>query len=178
MTTLVEGCAGSAAVTVRRMGWRRFPGLHYRGGKARHAGQIAAAIGPCSRTLLVEPGMFGEFWGLLENAEMKRRVVNWLRAWADRPLLTLWTEFAGEAVPADPAERIARWLVLQRGSYGGRPVEAMDNRWRTHGHAGTPHRGASRNRTSERTRKRRKPVVTVDMTLVRDSETGELRTRD
>ena len=164
---LVEACAGSAAVTLAVIGGK-LP-LYYRGGKRRHARQIAAVLqglaaerGASSFTnfTLNEPGMFGTFWAVVRQPVFRRQLVAELRALdkeaQGRTAREVWTTLAVAPVPSGIVKQAAIWVALQRHSYMGRPVELAlpesvtgrwpeGQRWRTSGFLGAAaDRGAQR----------------------------------
>ena len=166
---LIETCAGSAAVTLAVVGGK-LP-LYYRGGKRRHARQIAAVLQGLAveqgaqgftHYVLNEPGMFGTFWSLVRCAPFRRQLVAELRTMHEGSLgftaRELWGLLAAAPVPTGITQRVAAWVALQRHSYAGRPVEiapldpkrdACDQRelWRTSGFIGAAaDRGAQRDR--------------------------------
>ena len=133
---LIEACAGSAAVTLAVVGGK-LP-LYYRGGKRRHARQIAAVLhglaveqGAQGFTsyALNEPGMFGTFWALTRCAPFRRQLVAELRTMHEGSLgftaREMWGLLAAAPVPTGITQRVAAWVALQRHSYAGRPVELM-----------------------------------------------------
>ena len=165
---LIETCVGSAAVTLAVVGGK-LP-LYYRGGKRRHARQIAAVLqglaveqgaqGFTSYTLN-EPGMFGTFWALVRCAPFRRQLVAELRTMHENAqglsAREVWLLLAAAPVPTGITQRVAAWVALQRHSYAGRPVEiappdpTLDfdqrERWRTSGFIGAAaDRGAQRDR--------------------------------
>lgn len=165
---LIEVCAGSAAVTLAIVGGK-LP-LYYRGGKRRHARQIATVLQELAaeqRALrftsfaLNEPGMFGTFWAVVRQLPFRRQLVAELRAMhaasQGRTAREVWTALATQPVPTSITKRVATWVALQRHSYAGRPVEitpedptgstSLDLRWRTAGFIGAAaDKGAQRER--------------------------------
>lgn len=166
---LIEACAGSAAVTLAVVGGK-LP-LYYRGGKRRHARQIAAVLQGLAveqgaqgfiSYVLNEPGMFGTFWALARCAPFRSQLVAELRTMHENAqglsARDVWGLLASAPVPTGATQRVAAWVALQRHSYAGRPVEiappdpkrdACDQRefWRTAGFMGAAaDKGAQRER--------------------------------
>lgn len=140
MTTFVELCAGSAAVSLRWLSSRAVPPIGYQGGKRGYANAILAALGmqpgggrKDGRVVLVEPGPWGEAWSHWRTAEGRRDTCDRLRAWAGEDPRTLWERLRSEAVPGDRAERVAVWAVLQFWSFARKPVVVVADRWEEHG---------------------------------------------
>ena len=112
--------------------------LYYRGGKRRHARQIAAVLQGLAveqgaqgftHYTLNEPGMFGTFWALVRCLPFRRQLVAELRTMHEGSLgftaRELWGLLASAPVPTGITQRVAAWVALQRHSYAGRPVELM-----------------------------------------------------
>lgn len=146
-TTLVELCAGSAAVSLRWLHPRAKPPIAYQGGKRAYADAILLAMGlrpgggqRDGRVVLVEAGPWGEAWAHWAAGGIPDTVAR-LRAWASEDPRALWTRLKDAPVPAGRAERVAVWAMIQRGSFGGFPAFVIDGRWRWSQRAGraTPH---------------------------------------
>lgn len=144
--TLIELCAGSAAVSMAWLGHQ--PPLGWQGGKRAFAGAILRAAGlgrlDALRTdgevVLCEPGPWGEVWALW-RAQGTAGTVERLLAWNTRDPSELWLQLSAAPPPFDLADRVAVWCVLQFWSYGSKPVVSDGSRWRTHGfHAEGPYR--------------------------------------
>jgi hypothetical protein len=144
--------------------------LYYRGGKRRHARQIAAVLQALAveqgaqgftNYVLNEPGMFGTFWALARCLPFRRQLVAELRTMHENAqglsAREVWGLLAAAPVPTGITQRVAAWVALQRHSYAGRPVEIappdpaldFDQRefWRTAGFIGAAaDRGAQRDR--------------------------------
>lgn len=144
MKTLVELCAGSAAVSLRWLRAGAVPPIGYLGGKRAFADAILGALGLApggcrgERVVLVEPGPWGEAWAAWRTDEGRKGTIDQLRAWGDRDPRDLWRELAAAPVPSDLAARVATWAVLQFWSFGRKPVVArpgdgLSAAWRTHG---------------------------------------------
>lgn len=128
---LVELCAGSAALSLSLRG--ATPPLAYQGSKRAYAARIAAALGlrPDADLVWVEPGPWAEAWQLWRTTEGRRDTCDRLRTWAAETPRALWHRLRDAPVPADPAERVAAWAVLQWWSYRGKACHADAGRWRT-----------------------------------------------
>lgn len=126
--TLVELCAGSAAVSLRYLFGRARPPLAYQGGKRGYADQILAAMGlrpgqgRDAEIVLCEPGPWGEAWDLWRTPAGRADTIERLRAWADEDPRALWERLRSAPVPADAAERVATWAVLQFWNFARMPV--------------------------------------------------------
>lgn len=135
---LVELCAGSAAVSLRYLSAKGRPPLAWQGGKRGYADQILGAMGLYpgqgrdAEIILCEPGPWGEAWDLWRTPAGRADTIERLRAWADEDPRTLWERLRAAPVPADPAERVATWAVLQLWSFARKPVHVAGP-WRTHG---------------------------------------------
>jgi len=146
MTTLIELCAGSAAVSLRWMGQQ--PPLRWQGGKRAFADAILRAAGLVPRegvrrgneVLLCEPGPLGDAWALWAERGVSG-TVDRILSWAKLDPESLWDRLAGAPVPSDAQARVAFWAVLQFWGYGGKPVRGEGGRWCTHGF---DHEGAYR----------------------------------
>lgn len=137
--TLVELCAGSAAVSLRYLDSKGRPPLAWQGGKRGYADAILGAMGLApgggagGDVLLVEPGPWGEAWDLWRTREGRADTIARLRAWAEEDPRTLWQRLRAAPPPPDPAERVATWAALQFWSFGRKPVRGEEGRWRSHG---------------------------------------------
>lgn len=147
--TLVELCAGSAAVSLRYLSARGRPPLAWQGGKRGYADQILAAMGlqpgggRGADIVLVEPGPWGEAWEHWRRPEGRADTIERLRAWAEEDPRTLWERLRAAPVPAEVGERVATWAVLHFWSFGRKPVWANEATWRTHGFNAADAYGAS-----------------------------------
>lgn len=136
--TLVELCAGSAAVSLRALSARARPPLAYQGGKRGYADAILAAMGIQpggwrGDVVLVEPGPWGEAWEHWRQPSGRADTIERLRAWAEEDPRALWERLRAAPVPAEVGERVATWAVLQFWSFARKPVLPQGARWRTHG---------------------------------------------
>lgn len=137
--TLVELCAGSAAVSLRWLHPHAKPPIAYQGGKRAYADAILLAMGlrpgggqRAGRVVLVEAGPWGEAWAHWAAGGIPDTVER-LRAWAGEDPRALWTRLKDAPVPTERAERVATWAVLSVWSYARKPIRADGARWRTHG---------------------------------------------
>lgn len=139
MTTLVELCAGSAAVSLRWLRSDARPPLAWQGGKRGYADAILRALGTQPgagkghEVLLVEPGPWGEAWDLWRTAAGRADTMERLRAWQEEDPRTLWDRLRKEPVPEEREERVAAWAVLQFWHYARMPVFAASGEWRAKG---------------------------------------------
>jgi PAS domain-containing protein len=76
----------------------------------------------------------------------------------------LWRLWTSEPVPADPVERLARWVVAQRGSFSGRPVSWSGERMKVSAGGGLSFKRESKSATG-----RWSHQVTVDIARDADS---------
>lgn len=139
-TTLVELCAGSAAVSLRWLSEEHKPPFGYSGGKRGYADQILEVMGlrpggadNGDSVVLVEPGPWGEAWELWRNLLLRNQVCERLRTWAENDPRTLWRELSSATVPADPIDRVATWAVLMYWGYACKPVYPINKKWKHHG---------------------------------------------
>lgn len=142
--TLVELCAGSAALSLRLLSGCR-PLAPYSGGKGRWANRIASqmALGAPERCVLVDPGPWGAVWRDLHahRAQVQARLDEWAAVQIQPHYgpRQIFDRIKAEPVPDDPGERIARFLLLQTLSFRSKPVGVRDGRWvcdvysKTHG---------------------------------------------
>lgn len=150
MLTIVELCAGSAAVSTRALGYR-YPLLTYMGGKAKWARRVLDALGVAerpSRVLLVDPGPWGDTWAVLSMH--REEVAERLQQMVGSDPHEAWGRLR-EEVPACPVERAAAHLALQVWNWRNKPIGRAGDSWtgvagfsRTtaYGLPPTPHFGA------------------------------------
>ena len=124
----VSLCCGLAATECRAM-TGRFPPVARMGGKRSYADGVLDILGTWpKRWLLIDADLaIVEFWqaafaGLLPAvAEVIRN------APADGE--ELWRLWTSEPVPADPVERVARWIVGQKGNFSAKPLSYGSDGW-------------------------------------------------
>lgn len=140
MTTLVELCAGSAAVSLRWLSPSGKPPIGYQGGKRAYADAILDAMGLApgggareGRVVLVEAGPWGEAWALWRTAAGRRDTCERLRAWEREDPRALWERLCRAPVPSEVERRVATWAAVQFHGWGRKPVIAEDGNWRHHG---------------------------------------------
>lgn len=140
MTTLVELCAGSAAVSLRWLSPTGKPPIPYQGGKRAYADAILDAMGLHSgggagggRVVLVEAGPWGEAWRVWSDPRGRREVLSWLRAWEDLEPRKLWQDAVDGGPPQGSTVRVAYWAMLQFWSFARKPVFVRDGEWVAHG---------------------------------------------
>lgn len=139
MTLLIELCAGSAAVSLRYLSSTGRPPMAYQGGKRGYADRILAAMGlrpgdgGGADVVLCEPGPWGEAWDLWRTAAGRADTIDRLRAWAEEDPRALWERLRAAPPPAETAERVSTWAVLQFWNFGRKPVLAGAASWKQHG---------------------------------------------
>lgn len=136
MTTLVELCAGSAAVSLRWLHPRAKPPIAYQGGKRAYADAILLAMGlrpgggqRGGRVVLVEAGPWGEAWAHWAAGGIPDTVAR-LRAWASEDPRALWTRLKSAPVPVEVGERVATWAIVAHWQFGSMPTLAHEWQWR------------------------------------------------
>lgn len=132
-STLVELCAGSAAVSMRLLG--NAPATRYMGGKGRFADSIIDCLEITDvpdRIILVDPGPWGTVWTHLPgNLEAVTAGVEfYLRAGDDA---ATWKTLAAAPVPENATEYITVFLILQTLSWRSKPITEKDGKWVTSG---------------------------------------------
>lgn len=134
-STLVELCAGTAALTCHIFGVRTLS--TYMGGKREYAEQIVKALDiqrdNIERVVLVDAGE----WGLTLETVLTRQdavcsAIEAVLSENDRELFDRWRN---EPPPVNLAERAARHLYLQLRTFRGKPVSVKPGGagWKTHG---------------------------------------------
>lgn len=132
MTTLVEFCCGTAAVSLWALA-RVPPITGYMGSKRRDAATLVRTMGVATpdRVVLVDGGPWGDVWTTLRDRGGRCGVVKILREWSARGSLPeVWPTLLYEP-PPDPVERVAQYLCLQARAAGCIPVwwSAETGRW-------------------------------------------------
>lgn len=130
---LIELCCGSAAVSMRAIGFA--PPLTYQGGKRRQSKQILEAIGIRSRPksiMLVDIGPFGRTWQAMADPSIRQRVASIIDGFANDPRGN-WDRVRRSPIPEDLAEYSAAYLTLQLLNYKSKAVHIKNGRWITHG---------------------------------------------
>lgn len=128
--TLVELCAGTAAVSLWALG-RRAPLTGFMGGKRRWAAALVHAleVDRPDRVVLVDAGPWGDAWASLRSAETRCDVADMLETWACHDLEDLWRRLVAEPPSPDAPLRVAQFLWLQARSAGCIPVWWSGERW-------------------------------------------------
>jgi hypothetical protein len=144
VTTLVELCAGSAAVALRWLSSTAVPPVPYQGGKRAYADAILVALGlqpgggaRGGAVVLVEAGPWAEAWAEWCTPAGQGHTIERLREWSELDPRRLWDRLVADPVPSGRAERVAAWAVLQWWSFGRKPITSRPGEdfstWRTHG---------------------------------------------
>lgn len=122
--TIVELCAGSAAVSLRWLARGARPPLAYSGGKRGYADAILAALGQQpgagkgQEAVLVEPGPWGEAWELWRTPQGRADTCERLRASTSSAPWTPWnTSSCSPITPAGPPPA-TRGSIAGRGQLG------------------------------------------------------------
>lgn len=142
--TLVELCAGSAAVSLRWLRPKARPPLGYQGGKQGYADAILDALGMRpgdgvgNDIVLCEPGPWGDAWEHWRTIEGRADTCARLEAWAGEDPRTLWERLRAAPVPVEMGERVATWAVLQFWGFANKPVTWAGSEWEEHGFIGLP----------------------------------------
>lgn len=139
--TLVELCAGTAALTLHLAG--RTPPVPTIGSKRHYASQIAALMGLGESTgvlpdhvVLVEPGEWGKTLAvLLVDPAGPEAVAATLEDWVKHDERELFDSLRAYPPSHDPYFRAATHLYLQTRTFRGKPVgpDARGYTWETHG---------------------------------------------
>lgn len=127
-TRWVSLCCGLAATECRAM-TGRFPPVARMGGKRAYADGVLDILGTWpKRWLFIDADIaVVEFWQTA-FAGLLPAVADVIRnAPADGE--ELWRLWATEPVPVDLAERVARWIVLQKGNFSARPITWTGGGW-------------------------------------------------
>lgn len=133
MSTLVELCAGTAAVSLWALG-RCSPLTGYMGSKRRWAPVLVEALGVDrpDRIVLVEAGSWADAWSVLSTAEGRDAVRFYLHdldATNDlRGPGACWSACLDEP-SAEPGRRVAAFLVLQANQVRQLAVRWNADRW-------------------------------------------------
>jgi len=133
VSTLLEACAGSAAVSLAAYG--ATPPASYRGGKRRYARAILDLLGlsTIERVELVDPGLWGVAWQLFAHGHGPA-AARFASSWRDEGK-PLFQRLVAAPPPVLPAEWLAVFLALQSSSVLSKDVTIREGRWRTSGYA-------------------------------------------
>jgi len=118
MTTLVELCAGSAALArYLTGGWRL---VSYAGSKDGYTHDIADVLGLCcvDRIVLADPGLWNPVWRALSVRGGAALVADVIDDWADGDARSTW-DWLQISRPRTLTHLAARSLCLIAGTYGG-----------------------------------------------------------
>jgi hypothetical protein len=134
--TLVELCAGSAAVSLRYLRAKAKSPIAYQGSKRAYADSILAALGLApggfrdgDRIVLVELGQWADAYALWRTREGREHTIVRLQEWSGEDPRALWERLADAPPPDAVEERVAAWCVLQWWAFGGKVVHAARGRW-------------------------------------------------
>jgi hypothetical protein len=105
----------------------RFPPLGRMGGKRSYADHVLETLGwyqwadrPTEWLMVDADPAIVEFWAAAFAGALP--VVAEVIRSAPLDGEELWRAWKDEPVPADPVERLARWIVLQKGNFSGKPL--------------------------------------------------------
>lgn len=125
--TLIELCAGSAALSMHIIGARAV--MPYMGGKQRYAKHLAEHVGAVDSFELYDVGPWGDVWALLgEHHAALCAAVDRL-VFSGEDVGEMFARLRAEPVPSDPVARSAVFLVLQRLAYAGKAVSDDCGGW-------------------------------------------------
>lgn len=136
--TLVELCAGTAAVSRAALGHRHGSKAAdlcgYMGSKRRWASELARALTDDvvpDQVVLVDAGPWGDFWATMVQPGAVAAVAHHLDEWADETpsLVALWPVLAEQPPSEAPARRAAQFLCLQARTPSCVPVWWDGGRW-------------------------------------------------
>lgn len=135
MTTLVELCCGTAAVSLWAMG-RLKPLTGFMGSKQRDAARLCSLLGARdpSRVLLVDGGPWGIFWQTIAEEHLGHLVADFIDALEDDGP-EIFDELAAAPAPCEPIAFSGIFACLQSANGRGRAVQVEGDRWITHGYA-------------------------------------------
>ena len=136
--TLVEPCAGSAALSLHLLGARRSL-LPYQGSKWRFRHSLAARAaelgfaGRPARVVLTDPGPWGDTLGVVLAAAARQALIEVLGAWCEEDARTVYERIHGRPVAEAPVQAAAEHLFLQRLAFSGKAVGVRGGRWASPG---------------------------------------------
>lgn len=136
--TLIEPCAGSAALTMHLLGARRAI-LPYQGSKWRHRKQLtelaesAGFTGRPYSVKLSDPGPWGKVWAALFKPRYLSGITEALQRMSDRDPLRVFNSLQGCRAPLYPVAFAADFLFLQRLAFSGKAVGIKDGCWASPG---------------------------------------------
>jgi len=131
--TMVEPCAGSAAVTYHLLGAKRAV-LPFQGSKWRYRRAIESLIrkngftGPPAEVVLTDRGPWGPVHRLLIG-DGREEVIRYLESFDQQDAECVYLALQGHGASRDPALRAAEFLFLQRLAFSGKAVGLRDGRW-------------------------------------------------
>jgi site-specific DNA-adenine methylase len=133
--TLVEPCAGSAALTLHLLGAKRSI-VPYQGNKWRFRQALAECaaelgfVGPPSRVVLTDPGPWGRALPVILDRSRLPGLIERLEGMASRDPAGVYRELKGAPVPADDVAFAAEFLFAQQLAFRGRAVGVRGGVWR------------------------------------------------
>ena len=135
--TLVEPCAGSAALTMHLLGARRAI-LPYQGGKWRYRHALADllasfGLGRPQRVVLADPSPWGIALEILLDPRSRQDLILLLRGIAKREPSEVFVSLQNAPIPEDPLLYTAQFLFLQRLSHSGKAVGVKNGKWSSPG---------------------------------------------
>lgn len=136
--TLVESCAGSAALTFFLLGARRAL-VPYQGNKWRVRKELARCVqrlgfeGPPARVLLTDPGPWGRVLDAVLHLESREEVIEMLQYYAREDPRAIYDGLHGSPPSEEDTYFSAEFLFLQRLAFSGKAVGVRDGKWASPG---------------------------------------------
>lgn len=135
MSTFVELCCGSAALTVRLLGGKKPPAA-YMGAKTAYVDDIVDALDLRGRAfnehILVDVGPWADVWSALVQDGTRAEIAACIRSQREVGQRLFEAMAASTAEPGS-VEWVAAYLILQTGNHQNKPVR-WDDSWRTAGY--------------------------------------------
>lgn len=138
MYSLIELCAGGAALTLHLLGARRAL-LPYQGGKWRFRHRLSQLIeeagcrGTPDRVTLYDPSAWGIVSGIVIQSASRHQLIEELEHFAAADPKEVYHRLHDHPVPENPVALAAQFLFLQRLSYSGKAVGIRDGIWKSPG---------------------------------------------
>jgi len=136
--TLVEPCAGSAALTLHLLGARRAL-LPYQGSKWRFRHALSECTeqlgfpGAPHRVILTDSGPWGRVLGVVLSHSKRKALITALEQLATEDPRDVFERLNGGACPRRRVEFAAQFLFLQRLAFSGKAVGIKAGRWASPG---------------------------------------------